>query len=51
MAHVKHVDEAWALVLLNKIIARSREDRDALPGTVVKLVKTAAIILRRRMKE
>lgn len=46
--HVKDQDELWTLALLNRIIARSRQDRDALPGSVVKLVKEAVIILRKR---
>jgi hypothetical protein len=45
---MKRRDEAWALALLEKIIERDHEDRDALPGLVVKLVKQAAIILRKR---
>jgi hypothetical protein len=45
---MKRRDEAWALALLQKIIERDREDRDALPGSVVKLIKQAAVILRKR---
>lgn len=45
---MKRRDEAWALALLDQIIQRDREDRDALPGSVVKLVKQAAVILRKR---
>lgn len=45
---MKRRDEAWALALLEQIIERDREDRDALPGSVVKLVKQAAVILRKR---
>lgn len=48
MPHVKDRDERWALARLDEIIQRDREDRDALPGSVVKLVKDAARILRKR---
>ena len=50
MSHVKDRDERWALALLKQIIDRSNEDRDALPGSVVKLVKQAAIILKKRQR-
>ena len=45
---MKRRDEAWALALLEQIIERDREDRGALPGSVVKVVKQAAVILRKR---
>ncbi len=48
MPHVKDKDELWALALLQRIIDRDRQDRDALPGSVVRHVKDAARILRRR---
>ena len=47
---MKRRDEAWALALLEQVIQRDREDRDALPGSVVKLVKQAAKIMRRRRR-
>lgn len=50
MSHVKDRDELWALGLLEQVIKRSREDRDALPGSVVRLVKEAAKVLRRRQE-
>ena len=50
MPHVKDRDELWALSLLNQIIQSSRDDRDALPGSVVKKVKDAAIIIKKRQK-
>jgi hypothetical protein len=50
MPHRKHEDERWALRLLEKIVERSRQDRDALPGSVVGLVKRAAVVLRRGLK-
>lgn len=50
MPHVKDRDELRALALLEQIIQRSREDRDALPGSVVKLVKDASRILKKRQE-
>lgn len=50
MPHIKDKDELWALSLLRQIINRSIEDRDALPGAVVKLVKDAAVILKKRQQ-
>jgi hypothetical protein len=47
---VKENDEAWALAILLKIVERDRQDRDALPGSVVKLVKEAITILRKRSR-
>lgn len=46
MPHVKDKDELWALVLLQRIIDRDQQDRDALPGSAVRHVKDAARILR-----
>jgi len=48
MPHVKDKDELWALSLLNQIIQRSKDDRDALSGSVVKKVKEAATIIKKR---
>ena len=50
MAHVKDKDELWALALLERIIQRDREDRDALSGSVVKHVKAAATIIKKRQR-
>jgi septum formation topological specificity factor MinE len=50
MPHVKDRDERWALERLEAIVARDREDRDALPGSVVQLVKDAVRILRKRQQ-
>lgn len=47
MSHRKDRDELWALGLLEQIVQRSNEDRDALPGQVVKRVKEACTILRK----
>ena len=48
MAHIKDKDELWTLALLEQIIQRDRQDRDALSGVVVKHVKKAATIIRKR---
>ena len=50
MPHVKDKDELWALALLEQIIRRDRDDRDALPGSAVKHIKMAADIIRKRQK-
>jgi hypothetical protein len=50
VTHRKDHDEEWALRLLEQIIERDRADRDALPGAVVRKVKDAATILRKRRK-
>lgn len=41
-------DEARALALLELVLAMDRRDRDALPGEVVRHVKEASTILRKR---
>lgn len=48
MAHIKDKDEFWTLALLKQIIQCDRQDRDALSGAVVKHVKKAAKIIRKR---
>ena len=50
MAQQKKKDERWALSLLEQIVRRSNEDGDALPGQVVKRVKQARTILKRRLR-
>ena len=50
MGHVKDKDELWALALLEQIIQRDREDRDALPGSAVQHVKAAARIIKKRQE-
>jgi len=40
--------EEWAIRQLVPVVALDRANRDALPGGVVKLVKAALIILKRR---
>lgn len=48
MPHVKDRDELWVLGLLNQIIRRSQDDRDAISGSVVKKVKDAATMIKKR---
>jgi len=43
-------DEEWAINLLQQIIERSREKRDALSGHAVKLIKKAQTIMKKRRK-
>lgn len=50
MSHVKDRDERWAMALLQQIIDRSIEDRDALSGEAVKHVKIAKRILAKRQE-
>lgn len=47
---MKRINEQAALQHLNRVIEMDKVDRDALPGSVVKLVKQAAIILKKRQK-
>jgi len=50
MPHVKNKYEEWAIAVLDPIVQLSYRDRDALPGSVVKLVKDAITILKKRRK-
>lgn len=50
MTHRKDGAEEFAIRLLQQIIDIDRRDRDALPGSVVKHVKTAQTIMRKRRK-
>lgn len=50
MTHRKDIDEEWAISVLQQIVDRDRSDRDALPGSVVKLAKQAIVILKKRRK-
>lgn len=42
--------EEWAINLLCQIVERDRQNRDALPGSVVRLVKRAITIMRKRRR-
>lgn len=46
----KDNDEERAIVLLQQILNIDRRDRDALPGSVVKKVKEAQTIMKKRRK-
>jgi len=51
MPHRKDRDEEWAIALLEQIVARDRQDRDALSGQAVDHVKRALVILKKRRRE
>lgn len=50
MTHRKDRDEEWAISLLEQIVARSREDRDAFSGQALYEVKRALAIFKKRRK-
>lgn len=50
MTHVKDRDEMWAIALLQQIIDRSNQDKDALPGSAVRKVKEAKAIMKKRIE-
>ena len=45
MSHRNDTAERWALELVNQIINKSVDDRDALPGSFVSQIKVAKRIL------
>jgi len=47
---MKERSEARAIALLEQVLLLDRADRDALPGSVVKLVKRAIVIMRKRRR-
>jgi hypothetical protein len=49
--HRKDTAEEQAIMLLTKVIEISERDRDALPGSAVKLVKAARRIMLKRRKQ
>ncbi len=51
MAHRKDKAEEQAIALLERVVAMSDADRDALPGSAVKHVKLAIAIMRKRRKQ
>jgi len=51
MPHRKDRDEEWAIALLQQIVARDRQDRDALSGQAVDHVKRALVILKKRRRD
>jgi hypothetical protein len=51
VTHRKDTAEEQAIALLERVIALSESDRDALPGSAVKHVKQAIAIMRKRRKQ
>lgn len=51
VTHRKDEYEELAIVLLQQIIEIDKADRDALPGSVVKLVRRAQTIMKKRRRE
>lgn len=51
MTKRKDIQEEWAIAHLQRIIDLDLRDRDALPGSVVKHVKEAIVILKRRRNQ
>lgn len=47
----KDIYEERAIAILSQITDLDKRDRDALPGSVVKLVKQAVRILKKRRKK
>jgi hypothetical protein len=51
VTHRKDKAEEQAIVLLERVVAMSEADRDALPGSAVKHVKLAIAIMRKRRRQ
>ena len=51
VTHRKDKPEEQAITLLERVVAMSEADRDALPGSAVKHVKAALVIMRKRRKQ
>ena len=51
MPHRKDKAEEQAIALLERVVAISEADRDALPGSAVKHVKLAIAIMRKRRRQ
>ena len=51
MTHRKDKAEEQAIALLQRVVAMSEVDRDALPGSAVKHVKLAIAIMRKRRRQ
>lgn len=50
MPHRKDGAEEKAIAILQQVIDIDRRDRDALPGSAVKLVKQAQTIMKKRRR-
>ena len=51
VTHRKDQAEEQAIALLQRVVAMSEADRDALPGSAVKHVKLAIAIMRKRRRQ
>jgi hypothetical protein len=51
VTHRKDKAEEQAIALLERVVAMSEADRDALPGSAVKHVKLAIAIMRKRRRQ
>ena len=51
MTHRKDNAEEQAIALLQRVVAMSEADRDALSGSAVKHVKLAIAIMRKRRRQ
>jgi hypothetical protein len=51
VTHRKDRAEEQAIALLQRVVAMSEADRDALPGSAVKRVKLAIAIMRKRRRQ
>jgi hypothetical protein len=51
VTHRKDKAEEQAIALLQRVVAMSEADRDALPGSAVKHVKLAIAIMRKRRRQ
>jgi hypothetical protein len=51
LPHRKDKAEEQAIALLERVVAMSEADRDALPGSAVKHVKLAIAIMRKRRRQ
>lgn len=49
-SHRNDTTEEWAIRHLSALVDKADQDRDCLPGSVVKLVKQARVILKKRRK-
>jgi len=51
VTHRKDTAEEQAIVLLQRVVAMSEADRDALPGSAVRHVKLAIAIMKKRRRQ
>lgn len=48
MTKRQDIHEEWAISQLQRVLELDRKNRDALPGSAVKLVKRAVMIMKKR---